>query len=250
MDGFLRLRTWLQDRRLGGVGGFSLVEVLVVVGILGVMAGITTVAFGGFDSTSSSISCSADRTRLQRAESTFFLQKARYGTEAELVTAELLGNDSDLHDVTVASSAYSISEVGRCIGTSTAYNIAAPTVGTTTNSGVTVAVMNADGTACSGAVVSYSQGSWTTHGHHRHDGAGERRLSDGTYDFRVVLGGTTNTLSGVTVKQGTLVTFPTVQAHRDTRERVRTPLSGGTHFGQEQRRLVVVDGDHYRARAP
>ena len=102
----------------------------MVVAILGVMAGVSSLAFGGFDSASSSVSCRADKTRLQRAESTFYLQKARYGTETELVAADLLATESALHDVTVASSAYTISEVGRCIGTGTAYNIAAPTVGT------------------------------------------------------------------------------------------------------------------------
>ena len=209
--------------------------------------GITSVAFAGFDSSSSAVSCRADRTRLQRAESTFYLQKARYGTEAELVSAGLLGSDSDIHDVTVASSAYTISEVGRCIGTSTAYNIAAPTVGTTTHSGVTVAVMNADGTGVSGAVVSYSQGSWTTMGTTASTGQVNAALADGTYDFRVVLGGTTNTLSGVSVKQGTLVTFPTVAAHRHAGERCRRALVGRRHLGEEQRRLVVVAWEPPRA---
>ena len=88
--------------------------------------------------------------------------------------------------------------------------------------------MNSDGTAVSGAVVSYSQGSWTTMGTTAASGQVNAALADGTYDFRVVLGGTTNTLSGVSVKQGTLVTFPTVQAHRDARERARRPLSGGS----------------------
>ena len=67
MDGILRLRAWLQEQRLRGVGGFSVVEILVAVAILGVMAGISSLAFGGFDSAASSISCKADKTRLQRA---------------------------------------------------------------------------------------------------------------------------------------------------------------------------------------
>ena len=52
-------------------------------------------------------------------------------------------------------------------------------------------------------------------------------LADGTYDFRVVLGGTTNTLSGVNVKQGTLVTFPTVRLTA-TLANAAGPLSGGS----------------------
>ena len=127
----------------------------------------------------------------------------------------------------MASSAYTISEAGRCIGTSTSYNIAAPTVGTTAQSGVTVAVMNPDGTAVSGAVVSYSQGSWTAMGTTATTGQVNAPLADGTYDFRVVLGGTTNTLSGVNVKQGTLVTFPTVRLTA-TLANASGPLSGGS----------------------
>jgi prepilin-type N-terminal cleavage/methylation domain-containing protein len=227
MDGILRLRTWLQDHRPSGAGGFSLVELLVAVGILGVMAGISSLAFGGFNAVSSTISCRADETRLQRAESTYFLQQARYGSQTDLVTDGLLGTASSLHDVTVASSAYTISEVGRCIGTNTAYNIAAPTVGTTAQSGVTVAVMNPDGTGVSGAVVSYSQGAWTTMGTTGASGQVNAPIADGTYDFRVVFGGTTNTLSGVNVKEGTLVTFPTVKL-TVTLANSSGPLSGGS----------------------
>ena len=224
---YFRLRAWIQGRCPRGAGGFSLVELIVAVAILGVLAGITTVAFAGFDSSSSSVSCRSDRTRLQRAESTFYLQKARYGTETELVNDGLLDTASTLHDVTIASSAYTMSEVGRCIGTSTAYNIAAPTIGTTDHSGVTVAVMNADGTAVSGGVVSYSQGSWTSMGTTNTAGQVNAPLANGTYDFRVVLGGTTNTLSGVSVKQGTLVTFPTVKL-TVTLGGASGPLSGGS----------------------
>ena len=87
--------------------------------------------------------------------------------------------------------------------------------------------MNPDGTAVSGAVVSYSQGSWTAMGTTNASGQVNAPLADGTYDFRVVLGGTTNTLTGVIVKQGTLVTFPTVQL-TVTLANAAGPLSGGS----------------------
>ena len=78
----------------------------MAVAILGVLAGITSVAFAGFDSSTSSVSCRADRTRLQRAESTFYLQKARYGTETELVTAGLLRDSMILGCVIASAGGY------------------------------------------------------------------------------------------------------------------------------------------------
>ena len=81
MERIRRLRAWMWSR--ASEGGFSLVELVVVVGILGVLSGIAAAAFGGFDSTATSAGCRTDLTRLQRAESTFYLQQRRFGTQAE-----------------------------------------------------------------------------------------------------------------------------------------------------------------------
>ncbi len=227
MGGFSRLRAWSARCRSTGERGLTLVELLVTIVILGVLGSVTSVALAGFDDASSAIACPADTSRLKRAESTFFRQQARYGSEADLVGAGLLEVASDVHDITAASMSYSISEVGRCVGSNTTYSLSAPTVGSTEQSGATVAVMNPDGTAVSGAAVSYSQGSWTAIGTTGVSGQVNAPLADGTYDFRVVLNGTTNTLSAVTVTQGTLVTFPTVQLTVSLTNSTGAPLSGG-----------------------
>ena len=152
MDGYLRLRSWLQDHRPGGADGFSLVELLVAVGILGVMAGITLGR--------------VRRIQLdQRLDGQLQGRQdpAAAGRVDVLLAASALRNRDRARQrraarqppPTCTTSPWLRRRTrsprsGRCIGTSTAYNIAAPTVGSTDQSGVTVAVMNPDGTASVG----------------------------------------------------------------------------------------------------
>ncbi len=227
MGSVARVRACWNERRSSAPRGFTLVELLLTIAILGVLGAMTSVALAGFDDAASAISCPSDTARLKRAESTFFRQQARYGSEADLVGAGLLEEPSDAHDITAGAMSYSITEVGRCVGSDTTYSLAAPTVGSSTQAGVTVAVMNPDGTAVAGAVVSYSQGAWTPMGSTDANGQVNAALADGNYDFRVVLRGTTNTLSGVAVTQGILVTFPTVNLTVDLLDGAGAPLAGG-----------------------
>ena len=227
METVARVREWSNEHRSFSPRGFTLIELLLTVVILGALGAMTSVALAGFDDAASSISCPSDTTQLKRAESTFFRQQARYGSESDLVGAGLLEEPSDLHDITASALSYSISETGRCVGSNTTYNLAAPTVGTSTQAGATVAVMNPDGTPVAGAVISYSQGTWAPMGTTDATGQVNVALADGEYDFRVVLRGTTNTLDDVAVTQGILITFPTVRLSVDLVDATGAPLAGG-----------------------
>ena len=147
--------------------GFTLLELIVAVGIAALLAAVASLAVQGFADTGTSARCRADTLRLREAETTYFVAHDRYADETELVAAALLAAPSDLHDVVLPGAAYAITEVGPCIGQGSAYGIAAPTVGTTDHSGTTVAVVAPDGSGVAGVAVSY-QGSgdpsWTTMG--------------------------------------------------------------------------------------
>jgi general secretion pathway protein G len=73
-----------------GEGGFTLVELLVVIVILGVLAGIVVFAVGGISNKSTKAACNADVSTVQTAEEAYYAQNNSYTTVAALVTANLL----------------------------------------------------------------------------------------------------------------------------------------------------------------
>ena len=210
--------------------GFTLLELIVAVGIAALLAAVASLAVSGFADTGTSARCRADTLRLREAETTYFVAHDRYADETELVAAALLAAPSDLHDVVLPGAAYAITEVGSCIGQGSAYGIAAPTVGTTDHSGITVAVVAPDGSGVAGVAVSY-QGSgdpsWTTMGMTDAHGRVTAALTEGVYDLRVAYDGALNTLSQVTVTNGTLVTFPAVPLTVWLRDAAGNGVAGG-----------------------
>jgi prepilin-type N-terminal cleavage/methylation domain-containing protein len=81
----------LQKRR-DGEAGFTLVELLVVIVILGVLAGIVVFAVGGVSNKSTKAACNADVATVQAAEEAYAGQSATqaYTDIPGLVTAKLL----------------------------------------------------------------------------------------------------------------------------------------------------------------
>jgi general secretion pathway protein G len=67
-----------------------LVELLVVIVILGVLAGIVVFAVGGISNKSTRAACNSDVAAVQTAEEAYYAQNNAYTTIAALVTANLL----------------------------------------------------------------------------------------------------------------------------------------------------------------
>jgi prepilin-type N-terminal cleavage/methylation domain-containing protein len=77
-------------KHYAGEGGFTLVELLVVIVVLGVLAAIVVFSVGGVNNKSKSAACNSDVATVQTAEETYYAQNNSYTTMAALVTAKLL----------------------------------------------------------------------------------------------------------------------------------------------------------------
>src|SRR5882724_341607 len=81
-------------KRHSGEAGFTLVELLVVIVILGVLAGIVVFAVGGITNNSTKSACSSDVATAQAAEDAYFANNNAYlpitGTAPTLVSKGLL----------------------------------------------------------------------------------------------------------------------------------------------------------------
>ncbi len=85
--------------------GFTLVELLIVIVILGILATVTVFAVRGITDQGQTSACKADKATLQTAVEAFIAQNGSAGTgtaavtEANLVTAGLLVAASTSYDV-------------------------------------------------------------------------------------------------------------------------------------------------------
>jgi prepilin-type N-terminal cleavage/methylation domain-containing protein len=106
--------------------GFTLVELLIVIVILGVLATVTVFAVRGITDQGTDSAADADLKTLESAEEAHMAKFGTYGTEAELVTAGLLRQESTLHDITLASGDYTVVAEGGGGGGATTTTVAAP----------------------------------------------------------------------------------------------------------------------------
>lgn len=73
-----------------GEAGFTLVELLVVIVILGVLAGVVVFAVGGISNKSVKAACDSDVATVQTAEEANYAQTNAYVSPAQLVTNKLI----------------------------------------------------------------------------------------------------------------------------------------------------------------
>jgi len=92
--------------------GFSLLEILVVVTILGVLAAVVVFSVRGGADDAEAAAVAADARTLETAEAAFAISAGRYADEDELVAAGHLRQPSDLHDIVIDGDTYRLVQVG------------------------------------------------------------------------------------------------------------------------------------------
>ena len=100
--------------------GFTLVELLIVIVILGILATVTVFAVRGLKDRSDLSACASDRRMLAEAMESRHAMKGAYAGESTLTAEGLLRDESQLHDVVLAAGDYTLVPLGPCaITTST-----------------------------------------------------------------------------------------------------------------------------------
>jgi general secretion pathway protein G len=94
-------------RARSGEAGFTLVELLVVIVILGILAAIVVFAVGGISDKGDSAAKKADCSTLQAAEEAYFAEQGSYtANQQDLVDQGFLHDKSTLHpSITLTTTA-------------------------------------------------------------------------------------------------------------------------------------------------
>jgi prepilin-type N-terminal cleavage/methylation domain-containing protein len=110
----VRLARRVSQVTAAGASGFTLVELLVTIVILGVLSGVVVFAVGGLQGKSQSSACDSDQRALETAMETYRAINGAYATEGQLVAAGQLRGESSMHDVVLGDGSYTLTPVGAC----------------------------------------------------------------------------------------------------------------------------------------
>jgi prepilin-type N-terminal cleavage/methylation domain-containing protein len=93
-------------------GGFTLVELLVVIVIIGILSAVAVFAVSGITNRGQSTACSADKNTVRVAQEANFAQLGAYAADgAALVTHGFLAEASTLYNTAGTATTYTITAV-------------------------------------------------------------------------------------------------------------------------------------------
>jgi general secretion pathway protein G len=101
--------------------GFTLVELLIVIAILGILAGVVVFSVAGVQDDSQKSACKAEASTVRTAEEAYYVKNKAYADGATLVSAKLLASAPTLVTVSTTgtpATAYSLAWAGACTTTS------------------------------------------------------------------------------------------------------------------------------------
>lgn len=115
----------MNIRRTARDRGFTLVEILVVIVLLGLLAALAVFSVRGITDRGTSTACAAERNHLLTAQEAYHIHNDRFGSAAELASGGLMSEATTLFAVTVDGDGqgYVLTGAGRCTGVNSTQRI-------------------------------------------------------------------------------------------------------------------------------
>jgi prepilin-type N-terminal cleavage/methylation domain-containing protein len=95
--------------------GFTLVELLVVIVILGILAAIVVFAVGGITERGTTAACAADKRTLETASEARFAKEGAYALQGVLKSEGYLRSESAKWTLTLGEGTYNLAPVAPCV---------------------------------------------------------------------------------------------------------------------------------------